>query len=159
MNKFIFALCAFACCLCFSSESYGGEDLSSQDTYRLLVPDSDSLAVWEMDYQMVAKFFKIYMCPENPDQGWAETNIVSYQKNYDSGSFFHIAWYADGYIVTQINGPKEGYQTVVFGDDIIGVSYPSSRENGVTTTNKYPWGNVTTGLRYQSVEGIDNILQ
>jgi len=83
-----------------------------------------------------------------------ETHIFSYQKDEHSEIIFHIGWYADGYIMTQISGPEEGHQTVVLNDEVIGVSYPSSR-NGQTIFNKYSWGTVRTSQRNQEVKGLN----
>ena len=52
----------------------------------------------------------------------------------------------------------EGHQTVVLGDEVIGVSYPSSRE-GQAVVNKYSWGTVRTSQRNQEVEGLNPLVE
>jgi len=116
MNKFLFVLCAFACC-CFSAESYGDEGFSRENMYKLLATDEDEdFDFLNKDNQTIAKFCGTYMFSENPGYSETDTTIILYKKERISGTIFHIAWYADGFIITQISGPKEGYQVVFFGE-------------------------------------------
>lgn len=157
MNKLLFALFTAISCLCFAPSSYGYEE-AGFDLFDSLVPEHTTLDHVFLGHQKAAKFFGIYMCPDNPVDDWeAQTNIISYQGSDNcSETTYHIGWYADGYIVTQLNGDKEGYQTVVWNDEVVGLSYPSTKECGVAI-NKYSWGFVSTQQNRQYVEGIRNL--
>jgi hypothetical protein len=67
-----------------------------------------------------------------------------------SGVIYHVGWYGDGFIVTQINGEKEGHQIVVWDSKIIGMSYPCWRDD-FRCENNYSWGRVGTCVDSQAV--------
>lgn len=136
----------------FDQHCHGGETTQREELYRNLVPHcgycSDSLDNAPLKHQEVANFFGY-----NMQKGI--TPIVSYTWGIVGGeeTVFQIAWYADGYVVTHINGDKKGLQTVVRNDEIIGISYPSgkSEEFEDTSINKYSWGYVLTAQWWQNI--------
>ncbi len=75
MNKFIFALCAVVCCLCFS-ESYS-KGVSAQDKAEQLIHRGRE----KNHHHSIAKFFGYYMRNEDPD--WDDdsglTKIFTYE--------------------------------------------------------------------------------
>ncbi|MGA8165039.1 MAG: hypothetical protein WB791_08470 [Waddliaceae bacterium] len=100
------------------------------------------------DYQTIAKFLNTWIFCEMDE---TNAGITSYLKDDKSGIIFHVAWYSDGVITTQINGPNQGHQIVFLGDDImtakvIGMAYSCSREDsGIThPVHQHPWGSVHT---------------
>lgn len=148
MNKLVIAACVFACSVFFIHDTYG---VSEQNPYEMLVSCEVDLSDKHKDYQEIAKFFKICMFSDDSTEcSETDTYLFSYKKDDNTGTLFHIAWYSDGYIVTQMSGTVEGHQTVVWKDEVIGISYPGHRD-GWTIENKYPWGSVWTTPRYQGV--------
>lgn len=131
-----------------------GEKLSSEDLYEQLVLEPECLGGSVNDYQAVAKSFGYRLCPGCWDEGKGETGIFSYQKSDSTGVIFHVGWYADGFIVTQLDGTKEGFQTIVWGNQIVDVSYPSNRETG-KITNGYSWGCVEITPERQLFYGLN----
>jgi len=152
MKRFFLILCAVVCGLFCVFELHGDDDLHGDDIHGLFISADLYQSSDVMDYIAIAKFHNVYMLPET---GETETNIVSCMKDDRSKITFHIGWYADGFIVTHVNGPNEGHQTVFLGNDImsadiIGISYPGDRLDH-SIIHKYTWGKVCTTMNGQIV--------
>ncbi|MGA8165542.1 MAG: hypothetical protein WB791_11095 [Waddliaceae bacterium] len=151
MNKMFFVILTAACGLFFLPELIGKDSSSVDDIPELFIcrPVDLCQSYESIDCAAIAKFHNVYMLTED-----TETRIVSYLKDDRSKITFHVGWYADGFIMTQINGQNEGHQTVFLGNDIrtaevIGSSYPCRQDDA--TVHKYSWGKVVTCQYRQSV--------
>jgi hypothetical protein len=124
------------------------EQYCREELYRNLVKGNLNMQYeYPLGQQEVAKFFGYYLGTEKLG---TETSIISYVASNNMDRVYHIGWYADGYIVTQLRGDKKGFQTLVLKDEIVGVSYPSEQGDH-RTINQYSWGYVTTYPNLQSV--------
>lgn len=53
-------------------------------------------------------------------------SVESFHITYETlsnGVFCHVAWYADGYIITALNGYSSGKQVIVINGDTVSISY------------------------------------
>ncbi len=82
------------------------------------------------------------------------TRIVTYHSRHSET--IQIAWFSDGYVVTNLGGDKKGYQVVIWNDEIVGISYPSEIR-GKDLTNQYWWGSVSCDSHLVEIKGISNI--
>lgn len=123
-----------------------------EELYKDLVPGHGyGLGKNPLRHQEVAEFFGYSM--QNYGD-WGSTKLISFV-TIDEESIVHIGWFSDGYIVTHITGDKKGLQTVVWKDEIVGISYPSIREDSCTI-NQYSWGKVLTWPNDQEIEWYSN---
>lgn len=114
--------------------------------------------------QVIAKFFnfrlysgdlqnvpdgKSQLLPSNNLQG-GFTKILTYRIDEED---CQIGWYADGYVITFLNGKTKGKQIVVWKDNVVGVSYPDKKQKkpDADIVHAYSWGYVFTKHDRQSV--------
>ena len=71
-----------------------------------------------------------------------KTSIVTYE-TLDNGVLVHIGWYADGCIVTALNGLDVGKQVIVVDDYVVDISYYMETHSKYFT-HKYTWAKVTS---------------
>lgn len=76
--------------------------------------------------------------------------IITYERTY-FGHLCHVGWYADGYIITYLEGQKEGKQIIVYRDEVVGISYRDSDNPSDEMKNSYEWGRVFTEYHRQDV--------
>lgn len=143
----------------YATACLGQEGEQKEELFRSLIPgDHYDLGRVSFKKQEIADFFGVKIFREKDMESY--TRITSFIRWRDEQGdneeiIYHIGWYADGYIITQINGGKKGYQTVIMNNEIIGISYPSEHENesgDERVINQYSWGRVTTRPDEQSIE-------
>lgn len=117
------------------------------------------LSKLDTNHQQVAKYFGYSIFPSNPEYTESWTPIITYQEIDEfevttriNGPrvLSHCAWYADGYVITQMSGDDEGKQIVVHNGDIIGRSYHPRSSHG-HSSHKYFWGTIGTQPHRQSI--------
>lgn len=98
------------------------------------------------EFHTIAKFFgsRFY-----GSQSCAVTNVIISMTN-KSGIMCHVAWYADAYILTFMNGPEEGKQVIYLNDKLFDTSFPVEKFRG-GATHEYSWGTVLTLYQNQEV--------
>lgn len=135
-----------------SSASYSIECSYSQIATSLL-SGYDSSRSFDQDvysYCNIAAFYDYYMDRGNGEGG---TRLSSFRMTDDTARcMVQVNWYADGFVITEINGSEKGKQTVVYRDKIVGISYPISQRGNDHLIHKYSWGHVhTTGMDRQEI--------
>lgn len=87
------------------------------------------------------------------------TQVITHEELFDENTgeyyFFNIAWFSEGFIITQFGGEMHGHQVVVFHDEIVGISYPfeewEDMPGFISRANFYSWGIVSTFLKGVSI--------
>ncbi len=69
-----------------------------------------------------------------------ETNIIRYIVT-EEGVTCHVGVYADGVIVTALDGTEQGKQVIIVNDSITGISYDLEQKKD-HFIHKYTWGKV-----------------
>jgi hypothetical protein len=107
---------------------------------------------------------EIFGCSLANSGGESHTKIIQYRWGGDGNypePVFHVAYYADGFVITRIGGQQSGNQVIVLNNRVMDVSYSCEMKHDDeqlrVITNQYSWGSVHTRMNSQEVIGLNTL--
>ena len=132
------AIIIFYLCLCVNSYVYSETYLS--DFFEAIPEESLEHEAFPLNKELQKKYRAV--AKQFAKNGSTHTNVVTYE-TLNTGVHVHIGWYADGAIVTALDGTEAGKQVIFIYGSVVDVSYEIKTYNGYFTHN-YTWTKVTS---------------